>query len=308
MFKKIIAGILIVAISLTGIGLVGRESGLVPLAARYGWPVHPVAEECCNDNPALLAGSVAEQMTDDAFKALLEKGGIVLDGRAAAIATARGLGALIGADVRPAEPPPAFREQILPAAGNLRVEGRRVYNMSFAAPTPAEKCDFFSVSDTLPGLEPLVEFRDPSGNPAGTAVYRYASPRGARIGVVATTIPWNRSASIFSTRKREVLANLLEWTGRGEIPVRVADEPNVMLLASADEDQRTLVATIINLRPDIIDGLDLLFAAQWMEASAEELASDGVWHQISAQRTSSRIRRLEGLFAPGIARVFKFAK
>ena len=293
---------------LTGVGFVGRETGLLPFAARYGWPMHPVAEECCNDNPALLAGGVAEQMTDDELQALLGKGGVVLDGRAAAIATARGLGALIGADVRPAEPPPAFREQILPAAGNLRVEGRRVYNMSFAAPTPAEKCDFFSVSDTLPGLEPLVEFRDPSGNPAGTAVYRYASPNGARIGVVATTIPWNRSASIFSTRKREVLADLLEWTVQDEIPVRVADEPNVMLLASADEDWKTLVVTIIDLRPDIIDGLDLLFATQWMEASAKELASDGVWHQISSLQTSPRIRRLEGIFAPGIARVFKFAK
>ena len=81
-----------------------------------------------------------------------------------------------------------------------------------------------------------------------------------------------------------------------------------MLLASASDDGKTIVVTVINLRADIIDGLALLFAPSWMDASVEELASDGAWRKISAQRTSSRIRRLEGLFAPGIFRVFKFVK
>ena len=127
-------------------------------------------------------------------------------------------------------------------------------------------------------------------------------------GVVATTLSWNRSVSLFCSRKREVLSELLEWTARREIPVRVADEANVMLLASASDDGNAMVTTVVNLRPDLIDGLDLLFASHWMDASVEELASDGAWRKISAQRTSSRIRRLEGLFAPGIFRVFKFVK
>jgi hypothetical protein len=164
------------------------------------------------------------------------------------------------------------------------------------------------VDNPLPGVEPLVEYRDPSGRPAGTAVYRFAAPSGARIGVVATTLSWNRTSSLFSLRKREVLSELLEWTARREIPVRVADEANVMLLASASDDGKTIVVTVINLRADIIDGLALLFAPYWMDASVEELAMDGAWQKISAQRTSSRIRRLEGLFAPGIFRVFKFVK
>ena len=288
---------------LAGVRLVGFQIGIVPLAARYGWPATPVG-----DGPALLDGNAAEALGAEELRALLEAGGVVLDGPAAACATARGLGALIGAEVRPCDPLPAYREQILPAAGDLRVAGRRVYNSTFAAPTPADICDFFSVDNPLPGVEPLVEYRDPSGRPAGTAVYRFAAPSGARIGVVATTLSWNRTSSLFSLRKREVLSELLEWTARREIPVRVADEANVMLLASASDDGKAIVVTVVNLRADIIDGLALLFAPYWMDASVEELASDGAWQKSSAQRTSSRIRRLEGLFAPGIFRVFKFVK
>ena len=289
---------------LTGVRLVGRETGLLPLAARYGWPATPDG-----DGPALLAGDAAAALGDEELRDFLSRGGVVLDGRAAANVTARGLGALIGAEVRSATPPPAFREQILPAAGDLRLPGRRVYNMSFAAPTPAEKCEFASVTNPMPGVESLVEYRDPAGHPAGTAVYRYAAPSGARIGVVATTLPWNRSASLFSTRKREVLSDLLEWTARRELIVRVADEANVMLLANADAEGTTLVLTIVNLRPDILDGLVLLVASDWLSASVEELDASGHWIPVALQPPAApRLLRLEGDFAPGISRIFRFNK
>ena len=290
---------------LAGVHFVGRDEGLVPLAARYGWPM---ATE--GDGPALLSGGPASALGDDEFRALLERGGVVLDGRAAANATTRGFGALIGAEVRPADlPPAAFREQILPAAGDLRVAGRRVYNMSFAAPTPAEKCEFAEVANPLPGVEPLVEYRDPAGRSAGTAVYRYTAPSGARIGVVATTLPWNRSASLFSTRKREVLSDLLEWTARRELPVRVADETNVMLLANADAGEKTLVLTVVNLRPDILDGLALLAAPEWLDAAAEEVDASGQWNPVALPPAPGpRLLRLEGCFNPGIARVFRLSQ
>ena len=289
---------------LVGVRLVERDTGLVPLAARYGWPVTPLGKGTggTDEGPALLAGGTA----DDAFRALLEKGGVVLDGPAAAYATSRGLGALIGADVRPCDPRPAFREQILPAAGDLPMAGRRVYNMSFAAPTPAQKCDFFAVADPQPGVEPLVEYRDPAGKSAGIAVYRYEAPSGARIGVVATTLPWNRSASVFSARKREVLSDLLEWTARREIPVRVATEDNVMLLANGDDAGTTLVLTVVNLRPDILDGLALKLGEGWTEASVEELDDAGTWNPIDIPPAVSRIRRIPGAFNPGISRVLRF--
>ena len=184
--------------------------------------------------------------------------------------------------------------------------GRRVYNMSFAAPTPAQKCDFFAVADPQPGVEPLVEYRDPAGKSAGIAVYRYEAPSGARIGVVATTLPWNRSASVFSARKREVLSDLLEWTARREIPVRVATEDNVMLLANGDDAGTTLVLTVVNLRPDILDGLALKLGEGWTEASVEELDDAGTWNPIDIPPAVSRIRRIPGAFNPGISRVLRF--
>ncbi len=288
---------------LAGVRLVGRETGLTSIVERYGWPFR-----LDGDGPALLAGSAAGQLDDAALKALLERGGVVLDGQAAANATARGFGELIGAEVRPSKPLPAFREQILPAAGELPMVGRRVYNMSFAAPTPAEKSDFFEVANPRPGVEPLVEYRNPAKQSTGIAVYRYEAPSGARIGVVGMTMPWNRSASLFSTRKREVLADLLEWTARREIPVRIAKEPNVMLLANADNDERTLILTVINLRPDILDGLALKLGDGWADASAEEMDDAGEWHALNLPSAVSRIRRIEGAFAPGISRIFRLTK
>lgn len=288
---------------LAGVRLVGREPGLMPIVERYGW-----AFRLDGDGPALLAGDAAAEMDDATLQSLLERGGVVLDGPAAIHATERGFGTLIGAMARPCDPPPAFREQILPAAGELPMQGRRVYNMSFAAPTPAQKCVFTEVADPLPGVEPLVEYRDPAGRPAGIAIYRYAAPSGARIGVLATRLPGNRSASLFSTRKREVLSGLLEWTARRELPARVAEEANVMLVARADECERSLVITVINLRPDILDGLAILLGDGWAEASAEELDGSGEWRPLPPPPSTSRVRRFEGAVAPGISRIFRLTK
>ena len=115
--------------------------------------------------------------------------------------------------------------------------------------------------------------------------------------------------ALYSVRKREVIANLLEWASGGEIPVRVADERNVEIIANESADKKTLVITAIVLRADVIDRLDLVFADEWLDASAEELGADGVWRPFKPVQTDERrIRRLDGEFRPGIARVFRLRK
>ena len=81
------------------------------------------------------------------------------------------------------------------------------------------------------------------------------------------------------------------------------------LLANADAEGTTLVLTIVNLRPDILDGLALLIASDWLTASVEELDASGHWMPVALQPPAApRLLRLEGAFSPGISRIFRFNK
>ena len=126
-----------------------------------------------------------------------------------------------------------------------------------------------------------------------------------RLGI-ALAVRFERGNTV---RKREVIANLLEWASGGEIPVRVADERNVEVIANASEDGKTLIITAIVLRADVIDRLDLMFADEWLDASVEELDADGNWRPFAVEATDERrIRRFSGEFRPGISRIFRLSR
>lgn len=115
--------------------------------------------------------------------------------------------------------------------------------------------------------------------------------------------------ALYSVRKREVIANLLEWASGGEIPVRVADERNVEVIANASADGRSIVITVIVLRADVIDRLDLMFAGEWLDAAVEELDAGGIWRTFKTEMTDEcRIRRFGGEFRPGISRIFRLRR
>lgn len=285
---------------LVGVRLIGRDPGAVPFLARYGLPV-----ALSGNGPALLVGNAAAGMNDEDLKAELEKGGFVIDGRSGDEVTRRGFAALLGAEVKAVNPIPAASELVLDAAKVTRIPGRKLYNFNFAAPTKAEKCDFAEIRGEV---ETWVEYVGALGEKLGPSVAKTVRKDGGKVGLVSTTIPGNRSAALYSLRKREALVNLLEETG-GEICARVADERNVELIANSDG--RSLVLTVIVLRPDILDHLDLVLSKEWLGRPIESLADDGTWHPLGALAPASadpRTLRLPGVFRPGVSRGFRLRK
>lgn len=270
--------------------------------ARYGLPM-----SLERGTTTLLAGHAASSMDAAALKVILSRGGVVLDGRCAAIATMKGLAPLMGVEVKASAEFPVASERVEDIAVSPRIAGRRIPNFNYAAPTAAEKSPCKTMA-ALAGAkaETLVSFVDAFGKTYAPSVMRVTTADGRRFGFISTTLTENRSAALYSIRKREVIADLLEWTSGGEIPVRVADERNVEVIANENTDGRTLVVTAIVLRADVIDRLDLQFAEKWLKAPVEELGQDGVWRPFAAALTAwPRIRRFGGEFRPGIARVFR---
>lgn len=291
--------------SLCGVYVPEADSKINFFGARYGIPM-----SLDGGSTSLLAGRAAETMDSSALRKVLERGGVVLDGQCAAVATKRGLAALMGVEVTPSAEFPVAGERVEDIAASRRIPGRRIPNFNYAAPTAAEKSPC-TVMKPLAGAraETLVSFVDALGKTYAPSVMRVTTEDGRRFGFISTTLVGNRSAALYSIRKREVIANLLEWASGGEIPVRVADERNVEIIANESADKKTLVITAIVLRADVIDRLDLVFADEWLDASAEELGADGVWRPFKPVQTDERrIRRLDGEFRPGIARVFRLRK
>ena len=291
--------------SLCGVFVPEADPKINFFGARYGLPM------CLEGgSTTLLAGNAAGSMGAAALKTLLARGGVVLDGRCAAIATMKGLSPLMGAEVTPSGEFPVAGERVEDIAASRRIPGRRIPNFNYAAPTAAEKSPC-KVMKPLAGAkaETLVSFVDAFGKTYAPSVMRVTTADGRRFGFISTTLTENRSAALYSIRKREVIANLLEWASGGEIPVRVADERNVEVIANASADGKTLVVTAIVLRADVIDRLDLVFADEWLDASVEELGADGIWRPFSAASTDEhRIRRFAGEFRPGISRIFRLRR
>ncbi|MBQ3341311.1 MAG: acetylxylan esterase [Kiritimatiellae bacterium] len=273
--------------------------------ARYGFPM-----SLDRGSTTLLAGSAAETMDSAELEKLLRCGGVVLDGRCAAAATKLGLASVMGAEVSAAAEFPIVHEWSEDVAVSRRVPGRHIMNANFAAPTPAEKSSCAAMK-AVGGAkqETLVGFVDSDGNQYAPSVMRVTTADGRRFGFISTTITGNRSVALFSVRKREVIADLLEWASGGEIPVRVADERNVEVIANESPDGKTMVLTVLVLRADCIDGIDLMFSGEWLNADAEELGYDGKWRTFAVGRTEwRRNRRFGGEFRPGIARIFRLRR
>lgn len=289
--------------SLCGVFVPEADSSINFFGARYGLPM-----SLEQGSVTLLAGHAANSMDVAKLKSLLKRGGVVLDGRCAAIATLRGLAPIMGAEVKASAEFPVAGERVEEIATSPRIPGRRIPNFNFAAPTSAEKSPCKTmVAVSGAKAETLVSFVDAFGKVYAPSVMRVTTADGRRFGFISTTLTENRSAALFSIRKREVIADLLEWASGQEIPVRVADERNVEVIANSTPDGKTMVVTAIVLRADVIDRLDLQLSETWRMATVEELGADGQWRPFATQPTAwPRIRRFGGEFRPGIARIFRF--
>lgn len=266
----------------------GLEWGTA-LLARYGMPF--TTREM---SAKLLVGAEADRFTDQEARELLSRGGVLLDGDAAARFSARGMDDLIGAHVVPARDLPAAFERLLPAAGTQRLDGRKIYNYAFAA-AGTEASVGFCISGMKNGAETLLEFVGIDGRGFAPAAIRYENEAGGRVGILASGLVGNESSSIYSMRKKEMIRVLFAWLGRGDLPVVVADEPNVLITCNRSVGGGDHVLTIVNLRMDVLQRLELILGREIQGRPIEELGENGHWHPSS----------FDGPYYPGIARVFR---
>ena len=273
--------------------------GAMMMLSRFGFPFQ---QRNGASDLKFLAGVEATMFSDDEIRAMLTNGGVLLDGEAAVDLSARGFDELMGLHAQKTDLLPANREIIRPSAGSSRIKGRRVYNFAFAV-AGSEASSFVALSDLRPGAESLVDFVRPGDKVISPSLVRFTSSSGARVAVMGAPIANNVSSSIFAPRKKEVFRKVFEWLGRRPLDASVADEPNVLL--HLHEGGGETVMTVMNLRPDIIDGLDVFLGPSLAGRTFEELGDDGGWRATAFAPSTDGKTRIPGEFKPCLARIFR---
>ena len=275
---------------------------------RYHLPQFGIPTTYLERPVKFVFGKVLADVPDEEIRALLEKGGVILDANTAVEVGRRGLGELIGADVSLERLVKASGERILPAAGVTRIAGRNMYNYGYLfGPGAHEYSENATVSNLRPGAVPLVDYTGPDGQSLSPSVYRYRNAAGGEIGVVAVNMIENYASSWRNSRKREVLRLLVERMNGGPISAQVADEPNAWLLVNRTE--KGLVLNLSILRAETAEAVAVFLSPEWNPAQGEELCADGVW-----RRMKPPVRRTDGAYVlPGrfeavIPRIMRFAK
>lgn len=279
----------------------GPASGWgVRLLMRYGIP-----QTARSDSAAatLVIGDEARLLPDAKAKTLLERGGVMLDGEAAAVLCERGYAALIGADVKMVESIPSRYEIVQDAIGEAGFAGEKISNYGIAPATAAQVATVAEISSLRPGCENVAEFVSSIGETLSPSAIRFRNASGGKVAVLAHGLFNNNSASVFSEKKRELVRLLFNWLSDGAIPAMIDGAPNVSLLVHQGDGKAVLMVTV--LRPDVLDGIDIQLSRN-LKGSFEELGADGKW--ISAATVAGRRNgsiRLVGEFRPGISRIFR---
>ena len=282
----------------------GPSSGWgVRMLMRFGIPQTARQEDAC---ASFLIGEEAKGLSDSDARALLEKGGVMMDGAAAAELCARGFADLIGADIRPVRSLTASWEGIRRGVGCDRLPGRNVYSLTIAPATSAERSTYSEIANLRNGAEPLVDFFDVSGKAVAVSAFRFTNAAGGRVAAMAAGLDNNISACLYSPRKKELFRTVFNWLSKDRLPAAVADEPNVSLLVHEGGGQAVLNVAV--LRPDVIDGLDV-FLSDGLKGPFEELGPDGQWKPVALGVSGiADAVRLPGEFRPCIARIFRCRK
>lgn len=279
----------------------GPASGWgVRLLMRYGIPQTARREGA---RATLVIGDEAKLLSDAKAKSLLERGGVMLDGEAAAILCARGYADLVGADAKMSEPIPASHEIVQGAIGEVGIAGAKIKNYAIAPATSAQIATVAELSSLRPGCEKIADFVSSTGETLSPSAIRFRNASGGKVAVLAHGLFNNNSASVFAARKRELVRVLFDWLSGGTIPAAVDGEPNVSLLVHEGGGKMVFLVTV--LRPDVLDGVDIL-PCRKLSGMFEELDSGGCWvpAATAAGRRNGAIR-LVGEFRPGVSRIFR---
>ena len=245
-------------------GVLGRYG--VPYTSRSGAGVK------------VLSGETAAVLTEQEIQSIFS-GGILMDGSAAHILSERGFDHLLGASVEPGGQATFCYERLRANKLDTATQGELIYNFLFA-PAGAEGGGFFRLIPHA-GAEVVSDFLDPNYRAVQPGMLRFENRLGGRVGIMAFDLQRTQSSAIFCYRKRRALVLLLEWLHRQPLPVTVARDPNIFLLANKS-DSHDLFLTVINLSADRRSRLCLSLADEWSAASVHRLTTTAQWEPLVA--------------------------
>jgi hypothetical protein len=228
-----------------------------------------------------LAGEQVCCLSDEELNAVFSRG-VILDARAAESLLQAGKGELLGITAR-LEDAPAVTETISDTAfGGLAGDVINLRNDG----SPWQ----FAWQE---GARVISRVRDYCGNDVGHGVVLFENALGGRVAVVpldsqqhlmslgmavnpiasATFINWPRQAQ---------LLDVLQWLGRGPLPLFVPDAAGVLPLR-IDQDNRIIIG-VANVSYDAIDSLLLHLAApKFPVKSVRSLRPDAQWETLEAR-------------------------
>ena len=224
--------------------------------------------------PAILAGGVAEVLSDAELRDVLS-GGVLVDAVAAGILAERGFGDLLGTGVKAAEGRlPVTGETILPAAGCAR-RGKSVNAFYIFSAGTEGSVERFARLYPRPGTEVWCQFSGPDGKVVTPSLTYATNALGGRVAVLATSLVGNRSSGLFNLRKQELVQNLFRRMDSAAIPVEAFGTPGIWILAQVSEGGDEMLVMVNNLSGDVRSGVEIAVGDAWVGGEVSRIGQDG---------------------------------
>ena len=282
-------------------------SGMLPVHAYFlgkmGFPM-----TTAEDAPvAMLIGNTPDALSDDEVRKLLG-GGLLIDGEAAVLLSKRGFSPLMGCEAVEGNDYLMFdHEEILPVAG-CAGKGRKLYNrnmksLPYIGWTP--KRSVLAELKPVKGAEAWSQLFAFDGAPVAPATTFFRNSLGGRVAVLSRSLDSKPHASIYSSRKQEMLHNLFErLAGDAPLDVTAPKTPSIWLIAAKDDSELLVMAE--NLCGEPREDIALKFAPCWRGGALSVLQPDGTWRGIGTASEATPIR--QELLQPLAPQFFKVSK
>ena len=241
------------------------------LLSKFGIPYTTRTEA---KGPAILAGGMAETMSDDEIRTLLS-GGVLLDAQAAEMLVQRGFGKYLGTEVEMSpDRLPIVDEAILPAADYCR-PGRHVnaFYILFAGTEGTVKK--FAKLRPFAGTEVWSEYRGVDKEVITPSLTLAKNELGGRVAVLSTSLTGNRSSGLYNLRKQELVRNLFRRLDPDGVPVAVIGVPGIWTMANVSKDGKSMLFMANNLSGDVRRDVRFSFSSEWLGATVFRLLEDG---------------------------------
>lgn len=260
---------------------INRAPAATIFAGRLGFSYTTLPQKT-----AVIAGNIAEFLTNDQLLSLLSQG-VLIDAPAADILQKRGFGQYLGVKVNPPRQMRVFKQRILSRFAGEGV-GSEVY-FFYAHVLLGDGKWRAARKLVLQGAETLVEYLDHKNRHVSPAVTLYHNSLGGRVAVIGSFLDDNMSSAIFQLRMQKFFHNLLTYLNGEEFDASIQDRPDIWCLANRSADGKRLLITLINLSDDRQDNLCLQLAPVWRTLPFRELSADGSFVPMCATVSQNKV-------------------